>query len=119
MIIKKDRDVEEIQVEMEGASDVLKKILIGLKDNSEEIFMRLFTINPGGHTPLHSHSHPHIVKIMEGKGLIVDEEGTEHEVKEGMSAFIPGGEEHQFKNPNNKFFSFLCIIPNPEKWSIK
>lgn len=116
MIIKKDKDVSIVDVNMEGVKGVKKKILIGRDDNSEDIIMRKFTIKEGGHTPYHVHDHPHIVKWISGEGIIVDESGKEHHMKEGMSGFINGGEKHQFKNLSNSGkCSFLCIIPNTEK----
>lgn len=115
MILHKDIEVIEVIMDMEGAEDVFKRVLIGVDDGSSNIFMRLFTIKSGGHTPRHTHSFPHIVKWMSGKGVITDGKGKENEVEVGMSAFIEGGEEHQFRNPFDEDCSFLCVIPNPEK----
>jgi quercetin dioxygenase-like cupin family protein len=115
MILHKDKDVKDIQIDMEGTEGVVKKILIGVEDGSLDIIMRLFRVEPGGHTPRHTHPYPHIVKWISGKGIIVDDMGGENELEVGMSAFIPGNEEHQFRNPYDEDCSFLCIIPNPEK----
>lgn len=115
MVLNSDIEVREFKMDMEGARDVFKKVLIGKKEGSDDIFMRLFTIKSGGNTPRHTHPFPHIVKWMSGKGIIVDNEGKGNEIEVGMSAFIKGNEEHQFKNPFDEDCSFLCIIPNPEK----
>ncbi|MCK4422216.1 cupin domain-containing protein [candidate division WOR-3 bacterium] len=115
MITHKDKDITEKEIEMEGADKVLMRILIGTEEGSNDIIMRYFTIKPGGHTPRHIHSHPHIVKGMAGRGVIIDGEGKENELTEQMSAFVELDEEHQFKNPFDEDFSFLCIIPNPDK----
>ena len=115
MISHKDVDVKEVVMDMEGAEGVVKRVLIGPEDGSDDIIMRLFTIEPGGHTPRHTHPFPHIVKWISGRGIIIDGEGRENEMTVGMSAFVEGGEEHQFENPFDDDCSFLCIIPNLEK----
>ncbi len=112
MKINQNAEVEETVVEMEGAKDVTMKILIGLKEGSENIIMRLFKVMPGGNTPLHTHDFEHVTMVQKGKGVLVDEKGNEHEYTEGMSAFVPSNQEHQFKNPYEAPFEFLCIILN-------
>jgi len=45
----------------------------------------------------------------------VDKDGKEFEVSEGNSIYVVPDEMHQFRNPFNEDFEFLCIIPNPQK----
>ena len=115
MQINQNNKLEEVEVKMKGAEDVVMKILIGPRDNSGNIIMRHFKVMPGGHTPKHQHDFEHVVKIERGKGIMVDKNDNEHEVSVGYSAFVPANEMHQFKNPYNEPFEFLCIIPNPDK----
>lgn len=115
MKINKNDEILSAIVEMEGAKDVKMKILIGPKDESENIIMRYFTIAPGGHTPFHQHNYEHVVKIENNRGVVVDENGVENEVMKGQSLFVKPDEMHQFKNPFRENFEFICIIPNPEK----
>ena len=114
MKLNKNDEVKEIQVEMEGTKDVKKKVLIGPDDGSNNIFMRLFTIAPGGNTPWHSHNFEHIVKIEKGKGNIITDNGK-FELAVGNSLFVKPNEMHQFVNPYSEDFQFICVIPNPEK----
>lgn len=117
MIIKKESDVSEVPVEEEGIKNVTRKILIGPVDGSHNIIMRHFKVLPEGHTPFHSHDHEHVVKIEKGRGVVIDEQGRENSVSPGQSLLIEGNQKHQFKNPFNEPFEFLCIIINPEKVS--
>lgn len=94
---------------------VVKKILIGPEDGSENIILRHFKILPNGNSPYHTHEHEHVVKVEKGKGKIVDGKGQETLISEGQSLFIKGNEKHQFKNPFEKPFEFLCIILNPDR----
>jgi len=117
MIVKNNKDIEESIPEEKGIRNVTRKILIGSQDGSENIIMRLFKLLPGGHTPYHDHRFEHVVKIEKGKGVIITESGEEIEVSEGQSAFIPSHEKHQFKNPYQEPFEFICVIQNQDKIS--
>ncbi len=112
MKIKHDSNVTEVLLEGEGIRDVYRRILVGPEDGSSRIVMRYFKVLPGGNTPSHSHSFEHVVKIEKGRGLVVDPSGEEIPVSPGQSVFIPEHEKHQFKNPYEESFEFLCIIPN-------
>lgn len=115
MILKNNSDVPEAPVEEEKVKNVLRKILIGPEDGSDNIIMRHFKILPGGHTPFHSHRHEHVVKIEKSKGIVVRETGEEIPISQGQSLLIEKNEKHQFKNPFSDPFEFVCIILNPEK----
>lgn len=102
-------------VEMEGAKDVRMKMLIGPGDSSDNIFMRHFFVSPGGNTPYHKHNYEHVIKIENNRGIVVDENGVEHELRKGQSLYVKPNEMHQFRNPFNEDFEFICIIPNPAR----
>ena len=114
MIIKNNVDVPENNVQEEGASKVTVQILIGPNDGSPKIIMRKFCVLPQGYTPYHVHAHEHVVKAEKGAGLVIDENGKKNPVRAGQSLLVKGGEKHQFKNPNDVPFEFLCVILNPE-----
>ena len=112
MKINNSLQVPENPVNMDGAKNVTIQILIGPGDGSKNIVMRKFKVAPGGHTPRHTHDFEHVIKVEKGKGKLVDAEGNEHDLIEGMSAFVPPNELHQFTNPSHEPFEFLCIIKN-------
>jgi len=115
MKININDEIKSVEVQMEEASKVRMKILIGTDDGSENIIMRHFTIAPGGNTPYHTHNYEHVIKVEKNRGIAVDENGNSHELKEGQSLFVKPNEKHQFRNPFNEDFEFMCIIPNPLK----
>ena len=115
MKININKNLENKEVIMEGAKNVQMRILIGPNDGSENIIMRKFTVLPHGNTPKHSHDFEHIVKFEKGRGIFLDKDGVKHEVNEGKSLFVPSNEEHQFLNPYDGEFQFLCIILNPDR----
>ena len=108
--MKNDQDVPEIRLDNPEIKDVHKKVLIGPDDGSHNMVMRYFKILPGGHTPYHTHTLEHVVRIVKGKGVVQDVEGKEITLEEGQNLFIAEEEKHQFKNPFQQPFEFLCII---------
>lgn len=115
MKINVNNEILAGEVSMEGAKDVRMKILVGPRDGSENIILRHFIIAPGGNTPYHRHNYEHLLKVEKNKGIAVDKDGKEFEVSEGNSIYVVPDEMHQFRNPFNEDFEFLCIIPNPQK----
>lgn len=111
MLLKNNYELKANPVLIDGAKDVVMRMLIGPEDPSENIAMRLFTVAPNGHTPRHQHNYEHLVKVEKNKGIYVDQAGNNHEIKEGMSIFVPANEVHQFQNPYDEPFEFICIIP--------
>jgi quercetin dioxygenase-like cupin family protein len=114
MIIKIEQEIPESFVQEEEAQNVTKRILIGPEDGSTNIIMRYFKVLPGGNTPLHSHDFEHVVRVERGRGVVVDASGQEFPISPGLSVFIAAGEKHQFKNPHDEPFEFLCTILNPD-----
>jgi len=119
MRINNNEEILASEVKMDGAERVRMKILIGPAEGSENIIMRHFIIAPGGNTPFHQHNYEHVVKIERNKGIIVDENGNEFEIKEGQSIFVKPNDNHQFRNPYSEDFEFTCIIPNPDKQQVR
>jgi len=110
MKIVKVSDVEKSAVEIEGAKDVQIRWLISKDDGANNFVMRMFELQPGGYTPLHTHPHEHEVYITEGVGTFVYE-GKEHGLSTDYVIFVPGGKEHRFKNTGDSVLKFLCLIP--------
>lgn len=109
MIIK---NIIEVPFEDTSAyKGVKKQILLGKRDGSDEIIMRLFTVEPGSATPYHDHGFPHLVKVESGNGFVIDKEGVEHEISAGNIVYVQDDEVHGFKNVSDKPFSFICIVP--------
>jgi len=72
--------------------------------------LRLFEMEPGGCSPLHSHSWEHEVFILKGEGTVFGA-GEERKFKANNVIFIPPNEKHQFKNTGETTLKFLCLIP--------
>ena len=103
-------EVEEEDIKMDGVEGTTVRWLIKDEDGAENFAMRLFTMQPGGHTPYHRHDWEHEVFIVEGRGALVHE-GNEEEFETGHVIFVPAGDMHQFKNTGEKPVKFLCLVP--------
>ncbi len=103
-------EVEAVPMDMEGAKDVVKRVLVGEKEGAPNFIMRLFTIMPGGHTPYHSHDWEHENFIISGKGKIRIGD-KEYEVSAGSYAYVPPNEMHQYICIGDEPLELLCLIP--------
>ena len=102
-------DVEESPVE-EGAEGVTVRWVIAEDDGAKNFAMRVFEVQPGGHTPQHAHPWEHEVYVLSGKGIVRVTDG-DHDLREGDVVFVPENEEHQFRNPGPDVVRFLCMVP--------
>jgi quercetin dioxygenase-like cupin family protein len=95
----------------EMVKGVTGRVVIGKDDGAKNFCMRVFTVAAGGFTPKHSHAWEHEVFVHAGQGRMF-RDGEWVDVKNGSVLFIPGGEEHQFKNTGSDDFIFVCLIPS-------
>jgi len=110
MKIEKSSNIRKTPVKAEGAKGVAVRWLISQKDGAENFAMRMFELQSGGHTPLHTHPYEHEVFVIEGQGVFVYE-GKEHQFDAEYVIFVPPDKEHQFKNTGDSVLRMLCIIP--------
>jgi len=98
----------------EGASKLKVRWLITKEMGAPNFAMRLFEMEPKGHSPLHTHPWEHEVFILEGEGTVIG--GTEEKkFSPGDAIFIPPNEKHQFRNDGKKAVKFLCLVPHTKK----
>jgi len=104
--------VEKMKMSMEGAKNVWKQVPISKVDGSPNYSIRVFTIEPEGHTPYHTHPFEHVNYIIDGEGAVVKENGQERPVKKGDFALVLPGEMHQYKNTSSeKPMVMICAVP--------
>jgi len=94
----------------DNVQGVTGRIAIGKADGAPNFCMRIFTVNPGGFTPRHTHDWEHEVLVHSGSGQVL-QAGAWTDVAAGSIVFIPGNEEHQFRNNGDQDLVFACLIP--------
>lgn len=87
------------------------KWVISGQDGAPNFYMRVFEIEPGGYSPLHSHAWEHEIFILSGEGEIVQEDGR-IKVVPGTAIFILPEETHQIRNPGREVLRLICLVPS-------
>src|SRR5262245_8622589 len=96
-------------VEMAGVKGVRMAVMVGREDGAPNFALRQFAVEPGGHSPRHSHDYEHEVYVVEGAGTVLLN-GSEQAIKAGDVVYVPADHEHQFRASTNGL-KFLCLVP--------
>ena len=97
-------------VNMDGIKGVLKQVPIGRDDGAPNFSIRVFTLEPGGHTPHHSHDSEHLNYILEGTGEVLDGD-TPRTVTRGDFVLVQPQQKHQYRNTGDQPLVFMCMVP--------
>jgi quercetin dioxygenase-like cupin family protein len=111
MPVIKYRDMKLNPVTMPGVKDAVKANVVGPDQGWENHTLRVFRLGAGGFTPRHQHDWEHINHVVKGKGRLRIGDQV-YELEEKDFAFVPANTEHQFENPYDGEFEFICIVPN-------
>ena len=97
---------------MEGASGIYKQVPISKDDGSPHFSVRVFSFEPGGHTPFHTHPFEHINYVIEGSGAVVSASGEEREIKKEDFVLILPNEKHQYRSESTgNPLVMICAVP--------
>jgi quercetin dioxygenase-like cupin family protein len=100
------------KVQMDGAKDAYRQTPVSKNDGSPTFAFRVFTVEPGGHTPYHAHAFEHLNFVIDGEGALVDADGREQPVRKGDFALVLPNEKHQYRNTGKaQPLVFLCAVP--------
>ena len=111
MKVNHHTDIELKNVEMDGAANTKVRQLLGSNVEAANFAMRMFEIDPGGHTPRHQHDYEHEIYVLEGQGVVYEGD-TEHALKPGDVVYVHPNDVHQFRNSGDSTMKMLCLIPN-------
>lgn len=104
-------EVSPRPVDMEGVRGVKMALMVGREHGAPHFSLRQFIVEPGGHTPRHSHDYEHEVYVVNGGGTILLN-GREQQIKAGDVIYVPADHEHQFKAQQGEAgLQFLCLVP--------
>lgn len=112
MIIRKLSEVAKTGVDMEGTRGIAKQLVLGSADGVPNFSFRVFTLEPGGHSPHHQHDVEHLNWVLSGEGALMDEGGNANPLRPGDFAFVAPQDVHQFRNTSEtEDFVFVCAVP--------
>ena len=97
-------------VNLEGVSGVSMRIVMGRPHDHPNFSMRHFVVEPGGHTPRHSHDYEHQVIVLEGSGE-AEHDGETINVNKGDVLYVEPDKLHQFRNTGSQPLQFICMVP--------
>lgn len=104
--------IEKVPMPVEGAKDTWKQVPLSKSDGAPLFSFRVFTIEPGGHTPFHTHPFEHLNYVIEGDGVVVTAGRKELPVKEGDFVLVSPGEDHQYRNAaQDRPLVIICAVP--------
>lgn len=109
MLIRNIDETPLTPVGMPGVSGTSMAVMVGRADGAPNFALRQFKVEPGGHTPRHSHDYEHEVFVVAGSGTVFLE-GAERPIRAGDVVFVPPDAEHQFR-AGPAGIRFLCLVP--------
>ncbi len=92
-------------------SGVSRQTLLGEGDGEAPLnsLTRYFEVEPGGHSSLERHEHPHAVVVLRGAGRVLL--GREsHAIGPFDCVYVSPGTAHQFQATGEEPLGFLCVV---------
>jgi len=96
-------------ISMDGCEGASMAVMVGRQDGAPHFAMRSIEVQPGGHTPRHSHDYEHEVYVVSGRGTVRLGE-REEPIKAGDVIYVEANTEHQFRTSDEPL-KFLCMVP--------
>ncbi len=93
-----------------AAPGVTMRVVAGPAEQAPNFVMRVFEIEQGSATPLHTHSWEHEVFILEGKGKLKSGD-KEIPLAPGDVAIVLPNEQHSFMNAGKEMLRLICVVP--------
>jgi quercetin dioxygenase-like cupin family protein len=111
MFLHKQIDAIEATPQKAGQGVRMKMLLS--PDEAPHFAMRNFTIDAGGHMPLHTNTVEHEQYVISGRARVIIGDRT-IEAGAGDVLLIPAGVPHSYETLGDEAYSFLCLIPKGE-----
>jgi quercetin dioxygenase-like cupin family protein len=94
----------------DNSRGVSLRVAISEEDGARELTMRIYEIDPGGFTPLHSHEWEHAVFVVQGSGKVMDGK-QECQLEKNDVLYIAGDEKHQIRNTGESNMVLISVVP--------
>ncbi len=110
MRLVRDRDVERREVRTDKDGNPAERTFVQVMvPEGPNFVLRVFTLEPGGRTPRHSHPWEHEVYVLSGKGRT--EGDAELDLAPGDAVYVQPQETHSFVNTGDEDLRFVCVVP--------
>ncbi len=111
MFIHKKIESIEAMPQKAGKGVAMKMLLS--PEESPNFAMRNFTIEAGGHMPLHTNIIEHEQFVLGGRAKVTIGDAV-FEANAGDILLIPANVAHAYETLGNETYSFLCLVPKAE-----
>jgi quercetin dioxygenase-like cupin family protein len=108
MFLHKQIETVESTAQKAGKGVAMKMLLS--PDESPNFAMRNFTIEAGGHMPLHTNTIEHEQYVLSGRAKVIIGDKS-IEAGAGDVLLIPAGVPHSYETLGDETYSFLCLVP--------
>lgn len=90
---------------------ITRQTLMGEGKGEEALnfLTRYFEIQPGGHSTLEHHAHPHSVVVIRGQGEVILEDAV-HPIRPPDCVYIAPYTFHQFHATSEEPLGFICVV---------
>jgi quercetin dioxygenase-like cupin family protein len=82
---------------------------ISRRDNSNNLELRYFELQPGAHTNWEQHNYEHAVLILRGHGMVRLGEAF-FPINFGDAVFVPADEVHEFIAADDDYLGIMCTV---------
>jgi quercetin dioxygenase-like cupin family protein len=104
------RDVEQVAPEpVEEGIGI--RWLISEAEGAPNFAMRVIELAPGVVFDPHHHPYEHEIYVLEGAGVVTDDEGDVGEMRPGVALYVPPDALHGYRNTGDATLKFICVIP--------
>ena len=110
MIIKRKNNFTPVIMDDETVKGVKFYPLITAKDGAPNFAMRVFEVEPNGHSPKHMHKWEHEIYVVKGDGFVVQKDEKTH-IQKDDCVLVEPSELHQIK-AGIEGITFVCVVPN-------
>jgi quercetin dioxygenase-like cupin family protein len=95
---------------MAAAPGVSMRVVAGPAEGAPTFVMRVFEMQSGCATPLHTHPWEHEIFVLAGKGILKSG-GRETPLIEGDAITVLPNEQHSFLGIGKDVFRIICVVP--------
>src|SRR4030042_788625 len=93
-----------------AAPGVTMRVVAGTAEKAPTFVMRVFEIETGSATPLHTHPWEHEMFVVKGQGALKSG-STEKPLKDGDEIMVLPGEQHGVFNTGKDLLTVICVVP--------
>lgn len=102
MIVRDFDGIESKASDLPGMAGVTTQAAFIEHEALPGFYVRMFTLQPGGHTALHQHRQQHVHYVLEGEGYVVGGDDERTPIQAGQVVLVPSFDPHMVVNSSTE-----------------